>query len=392
MDAFYASVELRRRPELRDVPVVVGGGHRGVVLSASYSARDHGIHAGMPMLRARRLCPQVTVLTPDFEAYTAASRELFTVLDSITAVVEMASVDEAFCDITGTRRRLGMPRQVGELVRRRVAAELSLPCSVGIGPTRFVAKVASQQAKPAGLVEVHPHQVTDFLYPLPVERMWGVGEQTAARLRRLGLVTVADLAHTPRATMVRAFGPVHGTTLHRLARGIDPRPVVARPPERSISSQQTFGRDTDDPDVLCRELLRMTTHAATRMRRAGMMAGVVGINLRMADFSELNRSTTLITPSDVTVDLYRAAKELFDRLHLQRVRVRRVGVRLEALTPCEQTAWQPDLLTPDRGWRELEEAVDAAGAKFGHRAVHAAALLAGQRRNGPALSPAPSRA
>lgn len=372
MDAFFASVELRRRPELRDRPMVVGGATRGVVLSATYPARSTGIRSGMPMTRARRLCPDLIVVPPDHDAYAAASEQVFAVLETFTAVVEIASVDEAYCDLS----RLGrQPATVtGELIRARIADELHLPCSVGIGPNRFVAKVASQAAKPDGLLEVPADRVVDFLHPLPVGALWGVGEATAGRLEALGLHTVAEIAHTPKDTLQRAFGPHLGAKLHRLAWGEDSQPVVGRVRERSIGSQETFGTDTDDPVLIKRELLRMSARTARRMRRARLVGRSVTLSLRMADFTELTRSVTLRTATDSTDEIYAHAVQVYDRLGLQRIRLRRVGVRVEHLTEATETAWQPDLLTPERGWREAERAVDALVERFGPHAVQRAVL------------------
>lgn len=372
MDAFFAAVELRRRPELRDQPMVVGGATRGVVLSATYPARSTGIRSGMPMTRARRLCPQLVVIPPDHEAYTAASEEVFAVLETYTPVVEVASVDEAYCDFT----RLGAASvvAVAELIRAQIADELGLPCSVGVGPNRFVAKVASQAAKPDGLLEVLPEQVLEFLHPLPVGALWGVGEVTATRLEKLGLVTVAEVARTPVETLQRAFGAQLGAKLYRLAHGEDSQPVVGRVRERSVGSQQTFGRDTDDAVVVKRELLRMATRTAYRMRQAGLVGRVVTVSLRMADFTELTRSTTLRAATDHTDEIYAHAVKLYDRLGLQRIRIRRVGVRMEQLSAADETAWQPDLLSAERGWREAEQAVDAVLERFGPSAVQRAVL------------------
>lgn len=372
MDAFFASVELRRRPELKNQPMVVGGATRGVVLSATYPARSAGIRSGMPMTRARRLCPDVVVVSPNHDAYAAASEEVFALLETYTPVVEVASVDEAYCDFTW--HGVSSAVATAELIRAQIADELGLPCSVGIGPNRFVAKVASQVAKPDAVREVLPEDVLDFLHPLPVSALWGVGEVTATRLEKLGLVTVADVARTPVETLQRAFGAQLGAKLHRLAYGADSQPVVGRVRERSVGSQQTFGRDTDDPAVVKRELLRMSTRTAHRMRQAGLVGRVVTLSLRMADFTEVTRSTTLRAPTDHTDEIYAHAVKLYDRLGLQRIRIRRVGVRVEQISDAAETAWQPDLLAAERGWREAERAVDAVMERFGPRAVQRAVL------------------
>ncbi|MCW2811576.1 MAG: dinB [Friedmanniella sp.] len=383
MDAFYASVALRTRPELRGTPVIVGGSTRGVVLSATYEARARGVRSGMSSTQARRLAPQATFVPPDFDSYAAVSRAIVAVFQTVTSVVESASVDEAFLDLTGSVKMFGTPASIGEHLRAVVADEQQITCSVGIGPSKFVAKIASRAAKPDGLVEVPADGVVAFLHPLPVEAMWGVGAATAEKLHRLGLYTVADLAHTPRGTLQRAFGPQAGAMLHHLAWGRDARRVNPREPERSVGSQETFSVDTDDPDLVRRELLRMADRTAARMRKARLLGRTVVVSLRFADFSELTRSATLTAATDVTEEIYAQAVSIYERLGLQRARIRRVGVRVEHLVEAGQAYRQPRLTDPERGWREAEEAVDAAVGKFGPAAVQRAALT---RRSPPSIS------
>ncbi len=374
MDAFYASVALRERPELRGTPVIVGGAHRGVVLSATYEARALGVRSGMSSAAARRLAPGATFVPPDFDSYAGVSRAIVAVFATVSAVVESASIDEAFLDLTGSVRMFGPPAVIGEHVRAVVADEQGITCSVGIGPTKFVAKMASRAAKPDGLVEVPPGQVESFLHPLPVGAMWGVGPATARRLHGLGLETVGDLAATPVPTLRQAFGPHTGRALHELAHGRDRRPVVPSEPERSVGSQETLGRDTDSPDLVRRELLRMADRTAGRMRRAGLVGRTVSISLRFSDFTELTRSLTLATPTDVTEEVYGAAVALYDGLGLDRARVRRVGVRVEGVAPARRAYRQPRLTDPEHGWQEADQAVDAAVARFGPAAVQRLAL------------------
>ncbi len=375
MDAFYASVELARNPHLRGRPMWVGGGERGVVLSASYEARATGVASGMSATRARRLCPGAVVVPPDFDTYQAVSRGVVALFARITPLVEVASVDEAFLDVSGALRRLGTdPVGVAEMLRAQVADEQGITCSVGIGPNRFIAKMASRSAKPDGLRQVCPEQVIDFLHPLPVEQMWGVGEQTSAALRRLGLVTVGSLAHVPTETLQRAFGPARGRQLHDLAWGLDPRPIVPQEVERSIGCQETFARDTADPEVITTELLRLSARAAARMRRARMLGRRVSVQIRFADFTEISRQTSLPGPTDVTDEIHQAALRVWRRLNLQRARVRRVGVRVEQLVDLSQAFRQPALDEPARGMREVEFVADEAIRRFGPHAVRRASL------------------
>jgi DNA polymerase-4 len=374
MDAFYASVELRRRPELRGTPVIVGGSPRGVVLSATYEARARGIKSGMSSTQARRLAPMATFLSPDFDSYAAVSKAIVAVFGSVTSVVESASIDEAYLDVTGSLRMLGSAVDIGEYIRAVVADEQQITCSVGIGPTKFIAKVASKAAKPDGLVEVPPDGIEDFLHPLPVEAMWGVGRSSTEKLHRLGILTVGDLAHTPRGALRASFGPHASGLLHELAWGRDGRRVVPLEPEHSVGSQQTFRADSDEPEIIKRELLRMADRTASRMRKQRMLGRTVTISIRFADFTELTRSATFSTPTDVTGDIYAQAVILYERLGLGRARIRRVGVRMEHLIEAGKAYTQPRLTDPERGWREAEEAADAAVRKFGPAAVQRAVL------------------
>ncbi len=374
MDAFYASVELRHRPELRGTPVIVGGSLRGVVLSSTYEARALGVRSGMPSSVARRLAPRATFISPSFESYGEVSRAIVAVFATFSAVVESASIDEAFLDLTGSVRMFGPPSVIGERIRAVVADEQDITCSVGIGPTKFVAKMASRAAKPDGLVEVPPGRVHGFLNPLPVEAMWGVGPSLAGRLHALGLETVGDLAAMPVSTLRQTFGPHGGRMLHDLARGRDQRRVVSSEPERSVGSQETLGHDTDDPEVVRRELLRMADRTAGRMRTAGLVGRTVVVSVRFADFTELTRSATLPTPTDVTEEIYAAALALYERQSLERARIRRVGVRVEGITQAGTVYRQPQLTDPEHGWPEADQAVDAAVARFGPAAVQRLAL------------------
>ncbi|HET9873856.1 MAG TPA: DNA polymerase IV [Propionibacteriaceae bacterium] len=384
MDAFYASVELRSRPELRGSPVIVGGANRGVVLSATYEARAAGVVSGMPSGRARHLCPSATFVSPDFDQYTEVSRAIVAVFRSVTAVVESASIDEAYLDVTGSVRSLGPPAHIAERIRATVADEQQITCSVGIGPTKFIAKVASRAAKPDGVCEVPPGRVVEFLHPQPVESMWGIGQSTATKLHQLGIFTVRDLATTPREVLQRAFGRSAGALLAELAWGRDARPVATSHRERSISSQETFGADTTDPTVLRRELLRMSARTASRLRKARMLARTVGVNIRFATFATVTRSATLPSPTDVTGEIHHQAVALYDRLGARGAAIRRVGVKVENLLPAESAYTQPELNAPEHGWRDAERAIDLAVRRFGPAAVQRAVLAgrSGQPRSG----------
>ena len=383
MDAFYASVAVRNRPELRHVPVVVGGGHRGVVLSANYLAREHGVHSAMSMTRARRLCPEATVLAPDFQTFARVSASVMECFRTVTAQVETLSLDEAFLDVSGAVRRLGSPYSIAEYLRARVHDEQGITCSVGVAGTVTVAKLASRRAKPDGVVVVPPSAVTSFLHPLGVEELWGVGEKTAQLLHRLGLTTVGDLAHTPLATLQRAAGPALGGRLHELAWGEDHRTITPRrgPDEqaRSMGAEETFGRDTDDPEVILREVLRLAAKVTRRMRTADVAGRTVVLRVRFADFATITRSKTLPEATDVTQEVYQTAADLFTALGLQRARIRLIGVRVEELVPRVSVQRQLVLGSRDRGWPEADRATDQVTRRFGGSMVSPATLLIGAR-------------
>lgn len=378
MDAFYASVEMRRRPELRDVPMWVGGAERGVVLSANYPARTFGVRGGMSSTQARRLCPTAVSLPPDFDTYGEISAAVVAIFETFTAQVESASIDEAYLDLTGAVHTDGQgdgsAAAIGERLRAMVADEQQITCSVGIGPNKLIAKMASNAAKPDGLLEVPPEAVIGFLHPQPVEHLIGVGDSTAASLHRLGITTIAELAYLPRTTLQRAFGPHAGALLSELAWGRDSSRVVARPGERGVGCQETFARDTDDRATVHAELLRVSVKVASRMRAAGVLGRTVTLNLRFADFTTISRAVTLASPTDITDEVYEAALAALARLGLQRARIRRVGVRVTGLVDRSTAYLQPTLDTPEHGWRDAEKAADKVIQRFGPKAVRRAVL------------------
>ncbi|WP_134738800.1 DNA polymerase IV [Nocardioides sp. 503] len=385
MDAFYASVATRERPDLQDVPVIVGGGYRGVVLSANYLAREYGVRSAMTATRARRLCPHAVVLAPDYDTFSTVSTAVMETFRRVTPLVEALSLDEAFLDVRGSVRRLGPPLQIAEELRARIHDEQGITCSVGVAASMSVAKLGSRRAKPDGVVVVPPEEVTSFLHPLDVGELYGVGEKTRAMLHRLGLVRVGDVAHTPLRTLQRAVGDALGRQLHDLAWGTDRREVVAGTatafglgggqPDKSMGAQETFGRDTDDREVVLREVLALTAKVTGRMRVAEVAGRTVTITVRFADFTTLTRSRTLPEATDVTQEVYRAAVGLYDALGLQRARIRLVGVRVEGLMPRERVHRQLVLGEREHGWADADRAVDRATRRFGTSAVRPASLL-----------------
>jgi len=386
MDAFFASVEVQRRPELRGLPVVVGGlGPRGVVSSASYQARTYGVRSAMPTMRARALCPQAVFLPPDFTAYERASRAVMSIFRDATPLVEPLSLDEAFLDVAGAARLLGRPARIAAQIRHRVATELGLTCSVGVASTKFVAKLGSARAKPDGLVVVPAGLVTEFLDPLPVEALWGVGERATEHLHRLGLRTVGALAQAPVGLLRSALGAAAAEHLHELAAGRDPRSVQPDQVEKSIGAEVTFDTDVADPGTIRRTLLALAGKAAGRLRASGQVGRTVAIKVRFAEFGDarepnrrlirtVTRSRTLATPTDVTREVFGTAWALFGALNPGQS-IRLVGIRVEGLAGAGDAPRQPALGEPDHGWREAEAAADAAAARFGPAAVRPASLL-----------------
>jgi DNA polymerase-4 len=376
MDAFYASVELRDQPGLRGRPVVVGGlGARGVVLSATYEARAFGVRSAMPVGRARRLCPQAVFLPPRHRIYGEVSREVMAIFRAVTPEVEPLSLDEAFLDVSGAKRRLGSPRAIAELIRRQVREQQSITCSVGVASVKFVAKIASAYCKPDGLLVVPAQGLLDFLHPLPVGALWGVGDRAEEVLTRLGLRTVGDIAHVPEATLRRELG-APGAHLHALAWGRDERPVTPRREEKSVGAEETFPTDVDDPEVIKKELLRLSGRTAQALRAAGCVARTVTVKLRLASFKTITRSRTLSEPTDVAREIYTAACALYEGSGLDgRARLRLVGVRATGLRPATGAARQLAFGDRPAGWREAEQAVDRIARRFGTDSVRPAALF-----------------
>lgn len=381
MDAFFAAASLIARPELVGTPVIIGGGSRGVVLSATYEARAFGVSSAMPMGRARRLCPQATILSPDHELYSRISKSVMATFADITPFVEPLSSDEAFLDVAGAVRLMGSPATIAQRIRDTVADEQGITCSVGVASSKFIAKLASGLAKPDGLLVVPANEAVTFVQQLPVGALWGVGDKTEESLARLGLKTVSDIAHTPRATLVRALGEATGDHLHNLAWGRDPRAVEPIRRERSIGNERTFDHDVDDPEVIHRNLLALSDKAASRLRAAGLVGRTVSIKVRFADFTTISRSRSLRDATDVSRDISAVARELYDALGLQRARIRLVGVRMEQLSEASETPVQVALDEPEHGWRDADRAIDRASARFGAGSVRPASLLSDQGRS-----------
>jgi DNA polymerase-4 len=373
LDAFFASVELLEHPELVDRPVVVAHDSvRSVVTAANYPARKYGVRSAMPLSQAKRLCPSAIVLEPHFEKYRHYSRQVMAIFDDMTPIVERLGIDEAFLDVTGAGRVLGSPASIGERIRRRVREETGLACSVGAASTKFVAKLASGRAKPDGLLVIPADETLAFLHPLPVSALWGVGAATEQALQRQALHTIVDIAETPRAALERSLGPALGAKLHNLANGIDPRRVTTERVEKSIGHEVTFETDVRDRELLQRELLRLSTRVAARLRAAGLEASTVALKLRYADFSTITRSRTLATPTDLSRTLFTESRSLHDAVG-EHPPVRLIGVRAEQLAPAGGAPLA--LWDTDEGWRDAERTVDGVTKRFGIDSLRPASLL-----------------
>jgi len=373
LDAFFAAVEQRDRPELRGRPVVVGGGgpgDRGVVSAASYEARRFGVHSAMPLRTAGRLCPDAAFLPVDGAKYQRVSREVMAILRRFSPLVEPISIDEAFLDVTASAALFGDGPTIAARIKAAIRDEIGLTASVGVATTKLVAKIASELRKPDGLVVVPPGDEAAFLAPLPISRLWGVGPQTAAALRDFGVATIRDLAGLDPALLVRRFGK-HGASLADRAHGVDTDPVEGGDAAKSIGHEHTFDVDTSDAEVIERTLLAMSEGVAGRLRAAGVQAATVSVKVRDSAFNTVSRQRTLREPTDLTEPIFRTALELA-RPEVRGKRIRLVGVTASHLAPGEQLGLFPDA-EPRR--RRVVEAADAIRRRWGERAVTRARLI-----------------
>jgi len=382
MDAFYAAVEVLDDSSLRGLPLIIGSPDgRSVVSSASYEARRYGVRSAMPVSQALRLCPSARVVLPHFHRYQAVSRQVMSIFESITPLVEPLSVDEAFLDVRGVRRLWGSPVKVAELVRRRVFEEVGITCSVGVASTKHVAKMASTIAKPDGMLVVAEADTQAFLDPRPVRALWGVGPKAAEALEGRGIRSIRDIRESSRDMIDRAVGPALGARLSQLARGEDARAVETERIEKSIGHEETFDTDITDREFLKAELLRLADRVAARLRKAEWETGTVSIKIRFDYFRTLSRSQTLTEPTAVGQRIGEAAQGLFAQID-RRDPVRLVGVRAEKLRPAG--AGGIGLWDEDEDWRRVEGAMDDAVARFGSATITRARHLGrGDGRGAP---------
>jgi DNA polymerase-4 len=376
MDAFYASVEQRDRPELRGRPVVVGGLEgRGVVCAASYEARPFGVHSAMPIATAQRLCPQAVFLPVRMKLYAQVGREIRAILLSFTPLVEPLSLDEAFLDVRGCEGLFGEAPQIAKAIKDRIRAETSLVASVGVAPNKFLAKLASEHGKPNGLVVVRPEQVTEFLTPLPVGRIWGIGAKGEKRLHALGIRTIGQIAALPEQVLADRFGEA-GRHVWRLAHGQDDRRVMPDREAKSISTETTFARDIEDRAVLRGWLLDQVDHVAARLRQVGLQARTVELKTRSSEFRTRIRALSLDDATDSTQALWQAARNLFERsITADILPVRLLGVGATNLTP--ERAVQGDLFEDEGRKRQaaLDQTIDTIRQRLGAAAIQRGSLL-----------------
>jgi DNA polymerase-4 len=373
LDAFFAAVEQRDHPELRGRPVIVGAGaatDRGVVSAASYEARRYGVHSAMPLRTAAALCPEAAFVPVNGRKYAAVSRQVMEILRRFTPAVEPISIDEAFLDVAGSEALHGDAVRIARAIKATIHEEVQLTASVGVATSKLVAKVASDLRKPDGLVVVEPGQEAAFLAPLPIRRLWGVGERTAALLADYGVGTIGDLAALPDDLLARRFGR-QGPVLAERARGIDPSPVAGGEPARSVSHEHTFDVDTSDPEVLERTLLALSEGVAARLRAGHVRAHTVAVKVRDSSFVTVSRQRTLAEPTDETEVVFQAALQLA-RPQLRGTKVRLLGVAASHFDEAQQLALFHEV---DDRRRRATAAADEIRRRFGARAIRRARLL-----------------
>jgi DNA polymerase IV len=379
MDSFFVEVERLRDPGLIGRPVVVGGpSNRGVVASASYEARKFGIRSAMPMVAARKQCPTLVVIPSNHTLYEETSVQVFDVLRSFTPMVEGLSLDEAFLDVSGLHRHFATTVEIGEQIRQRMRTSLGLPASVGIASTKFVAKLASEAAKPDGLRHIPKDETIPFLHALPVRALWGVGEATHASLEAMGVETVGDLAQLPRETLEKRLGVSNGSNLSALAHGDDPRPVISAHDTKSVSVSETYEKDLTLSDEIDTELVRLCERLAFRVRRAGLQGRTIGLSVRYSDFVTITRHQTLTQPTNTSRQIWLAVQQLKKNVNWDRP-IRLLGVSVATFADLDEPI-QLSVESATR-WDDLAEAIDAVKDKFGRDSVRPARLARPDRES-----------
>lgn len=379
MDSFFVEVERLNRDDLRDRPVAVGGtGNRGVIASASYEARRSGVRSAQPTSVARRLCPELVVVSPSHGKYGELSGRVFEVFNSFTPKVEGLSLDEAFLDVSGLRHHYGSPVEVGQEIRAKIRSDIGLPSSVGVASTKFVAKLASKAAKPDGLRHIDSVGQQEFLHALPVEELWGVGPATLAGLQRLGIATVGDLAGLPEATICAALGPSQGAHLHLLANGFDDRSVEPASETKQISVEETYSHDLEGRNLVESALLAHAQRLAMRLRQASAKPRTISLKVRYDDFTTVTRSRTRSEGIDTSRDIFQIARELLADVPAERP-VRLLGLAGSSFD--SDTGSTQLLLGEDDSWSRVSKVVGDVEDRFGPASVEPARLLDWQERS-----------
>jgi DNA polymerase-4 len=377
MDAFYPSVEVMDHPEMKGKPVIVGGGkERGVVASASYEARKFGVHSAQPMATAMRLCPHGIFLPVIMSRYKEVSGRIFEIFHQYTPLVEPLSIDEAFLDVTGSVRLLGQPEEIARKIKQQIVRDTGLTVSAGVGPTKFVAKIASDIEKPDGLTVVLPDKVQEFLDPLPIKRMWGVGKVTQEKLARLGIRTFRDLRKAHAKVLEQEFGK-HGLSMHVLSMGLDDRDVVPEHDVKSIGHEQTFLHNILELQEAEKELLALSYKVASRMRKDGVSGKTITLKVKYSDFVQTTRCSTLAKPTDDGFVIYTAVFDLLKKTSVGRRPVRLLGVSVSQInlagTEAQLCLFQEDSKRQKR--KRLNTALDTLHEKHGYKSVCPGALI-----------------
>ncbi|MFO7785582.1 MAG: DNA polymerase IV [Thermodesulfobacteriota bacterium] len=377
MDAFYPAVEVLDNPELRGKPVVVGGGReRGVVSSASYEARKYGVHSAQPIAKAMRRCPHAVFLPVRMSRYRELSLQVFEIFHRFTPLVEPLSIDEAFLDVTGSARLFGRPEDIARKIKETVFREIGLTASAGVAPSKFVAKIASDMEKPDGLTVVPEERVREFLDPLPVNKMWGVGRVTQEALERLNIKTFRDLSRTPVKVLERRFGK-YGTRMHQLSMGVDDRDVQPEHDAKSIGHEETFLEDITELDLVRKELLSLANRVARRVRQESVKGRTITLKVKYSDFKLITRSATLPAPTDDTSDIYCTVSSLLNKTAVGNRPVRLLGISVSQFVDAEMEG-QLSLFLEDKASekkKELTAALDSISEKFGDKIIGPGILL-----------------
>lgn len=388
LDAFFASVEVREDPSLRGKPVIVGadprgGRGRGVVAAASYEARQFGVHSAMPISQAYRRCPHGVYVRPRMRLYVEVSGRFMSILRRYTDLVEPLSIDEAFLDVTASRRLFGGGEVIARRIKQDVASGAGITASIGVAPAKFLAKIASDLDKPDGLVVVPPGGVAAFLDRLPIKRLWGAGPKAIERFRRLGVETIGDVARLPRERLLTTFGESLADHFHRLASGIDPREVVPEHERKSVGRETTFSEDVRDRGVVERTLLDLLDDVTQRLRKNGLAGQTVTVKLRTGDFVTVTRQDTLAIPANTTDEIWSTARDLLAKADCTEQPIRLVGISLSAFDEVRQLSLFENPASAKS--RRIASALDAVTGRFGEDAISRGALLGKQkpRRTGP---------